>query len=296
MKGGEEHGIREKGPAAMSSRPEEALAQPVVAPVTEMIDAVVQDDLPAVLDLLSEKSLKREGLSLFGMSAMGIPLGLAASPRQLGLSMAEIGDDVAVAEVRGRNEQGDDVSVSTVVLASERGAWKVDDIWPVPADLDFTVDVILEPTVMFYNGEAQLEIQHADELDPTDRLLVSGLQADGLGLHLLEHGLRFWHSLRDDGGVSGDMEVWAAAVHMCVLALDGIEPDPDALSKAYGVPTTDITDRFIDIARRLGLSGEEPQQPVQPVQKPSGLVDPYGRPLPPSGGSTTASGIILPRG
>ena len=277
----------------MSSRPEEALAEPVVAPVTGLIDAVLHDDVAAVLSLLSEKSVKREGLSLFGMSALAIALGFAANPQQVGLSMAEIGDDLAVAEVRGRNEQGDDVSVSTVVLTSEQGVWKIDDIWPVPADLDFTVDVILEPTVKFYNGEMQLEIQNADALDPADRLLVSGLQADGLGVHMLEHGLRFWHTFRFGHGIAGDIRVWAAAAHMCVLALEGVEGDPGALAETYGVSAREIAERFVEIAQYLGATADEEPPPVQ---QGSGLVDPFGRPLPPSGGSARPSGIILPHG
>jgi hypothetical protein len=228
------------------------------------------------------------------MSALAVPLGLAASPQQIGLSMAEIGDDMAVAEVRGRTEQGDDVSVSTVVLVSADSAWKVDDVWPVPADLDFTVDVILEPTVRFYNGEMQLEIQSPESLDPTDMLLVNGLQQDGLGLHMVEHGLRFWHTLRAGMTVTGDLRVWAAAVHMCVLALDGIEADPASLAANYGVSPQAVTERFVQIAQHLGMMAEEDAPP--PPQRGSGLVDPYGRPLPPSGGTTTPGGIILPRG
>ncbi len=278
----------------MSSRQEEAQVAPVVAPVTALIDAVLHDDVPAVLQLLSAKSLKREGLSLFGMSAIGIPLGLAANPQQVGLSMAEIGDDLAVAEVRGRNENGDDVSVSTVVLTSERGTWKIDDIWPVPADLDFSVDVILEPTVMFYNGEAQLDILHPEQLEAGDKLLIGGLQSDHLGLHMLEQGIRFWRALREDQVLAGDVRIWAAAVHMSVLALDGLEPDLDELSEMYGVPAKAITERFIEIATRLGAQAED--SPPPPVQRPSGLVDPYGRPLSQSSGPVSSGGIILPHG
>jgi hypothetical protein len=280
----------------MSSRQEEALVEPVVAPVTALIDAVLRDDASAVLELLSENSLKREGLSLFGLSAVGIPLGFAANPQQVGLSMAEIGDDLAVAEVRGRTEGGEDVSVSTVVLASEGGKWKIDDIWPVPADLDFTVDVILEPTVMFYNGDAQLEIQNPETLEPVDRLFVGAMQADNLGLHLLEHGLRFWHTLREQHAIVGEPKSWAAAVHMSVQALEGVEPDLAELSETYGVPERAITERFVEIAQRLGFQGADELPQPQPVQQASGLVDPLGRPLRSSGGPGSSSGIILPRG
>lgn len=277
----------------MSSRQEEALIEPIVGPVSALIDAVLHDDAPAVLQLLSEKSLKREGMALFGISAIGIPLGLAASPEQVGLSMAEVGEEMAVAEVRGRNEGGDDVSVSTVVLTSENGDWKVDDIWPVPVDLDFTVDVILEPTVMFYNGEAQLEVQQPEKLESVDRLLIGAMQADGLGLHLLEHGLRFWRTLHEENAIVGDVKSWAAAVHMAVLVLEGVEPDLAALSATYGVSEQALTARFFEIARKLGFQGGDAPPPA-PVQQPSGLVDPYGRPL--SGDRGSSSGIILPRG
>ncbi len=277
----------------MTLRPQEAIAEPVVTPVTALIDAVLHDDVPAALAVLSERSIKREGVALFGMSALGVPLGLAANPKQIGLSMAEVGEEMAVAEVRGRDAQDEDVSVSTVVLRSENGAWMVDDIWPVPADLDFTVDVILEPTVMFYNGQMQLELEHPEEIDSADKLLLAKLQADGAGLHMLEQGLRFWHALRRDLNPAADVTAWLAATHMCVLALDGIEADPDEVAKQYGVPAKQVTDRFMEIARRLSNPEGEP---AQPVQQSSGLVDPYGRPLPPSGGSVRPSGIILPGG
>src|ERR1035437_3613330 len=168
----------------MTSPDDDALVKPVVLAVSAFLDSVLRDDVPAITAGLTEQSLQRVGLAVFGTGALGVALGLASQPHQVGLTSVEAGDGVAVAEVRGQNEAGDDVSASTVMLAQEAGAWKVDDIWPVPADCEFDPDLILEPTVLFYNGQAQLPIASGAVLDAVEAVLVPGLQRAGLGLQM----------------------------------------------------------------------------------------------------------------
>jgi hypothetical protein len=276
----------------MASPDDDALVKPVVLAVSAFLDAVLRDDVPAITAGLTEQSLQRVGLAVFGTGALGVALGLAAQPHQVGLTSVEAGDGVAVAEVRGQNEVGDDVSASTVMLAHEAGAWKVDDIWPVPADCEFDPDLILEPTVLFYNGQAQLPIASGAVLDAVEAVLVPGLQRAGLGLQMLVQGVALWRAFRGGGAVPGDAALWAAVTHLAVLAVAAVDPNPQQVAEAYGVPMEDVAAGFGQLASRLGFGGEAEQAPPPPAS--SGLVDLSGRPLLPSGSQAARGGIILP--
>jgi hypothetical protein len=280
----------------MSTPEEEALVGPIVDIVTSFLDAVLKDDETSVAQRLTSESLKRIGLSVFGLDAISIPMGLAAKPHQLGLTSVEVGDGVALVEIRGRSAAGDDASVCTVILASEMGDWRVEDIWPVPADCDFTVDSVLEPTVMFYNGQAQLSISQSAELDFVERVLIPALQADGLGLHMIEQGVKIWRAFSEGHPVEGEAQAWAAGVHLAVLALVDADPDPGDLALRYAVPEEVVAACFMQIANRLGFDRLDEEE--APVERPSGLIDLAGRPIPPSGGADRGrgGGIILPHG
>jgi hypothetical protein len=281
----------------MSTPEEEALVGPIVDTVTSLLEGVLQDDSEAVARQFSPESLKLVGLSLFGLDAIGIPMGLAAKPHQLGLTAVEVGDGVAVVEIRGRDDSEQDVSVCSVILASNGTEWRIEDIWPVPADCDFTVESVLEPTVLFYNGQLQLELANPDSLNAVERILVAGLQANGVGLHLIEQGVRIWRTFSEGVEEPADKEAWAAGIHLTVLALDDAGPDPNILAEYYGVPVDSVVSSFMEIAGRLGFEPEE--QPKSPeVSRPSGLLDLSGRPIPPSDGpgQDGSGGIILPRG
>jgi hypothetical protein len=281
----------------MNTPEEEALVGPIVDTVTALLEGVLQEDAGAVARKLSAESLKRVGLSLFGLDAVSIPMGLAAKPHQMGLSAVEVADGVAVVEVRGRDADERDVSVCSVILGNQGMEWKVDDIWPVPADTDFSVDAVLEPTVLFYNGQLQLEVANPDNLDAVEAVLVAGLQSSGLGLHTIEQGVRLWRAFSGGSEPPEDATGWAAGAHLAALALDDASPDPDAVAAHYGVPLDLLVACFMEIASKLGFEmGEETSPPA--VERPSGLVDLSGRPISPSGGPGPGrpSGIILPGG
>jgi hypothetical protein len=281
----------------MNTPEEEALVGPIVDTVTALLEGVLQEDAGAVARKLSAESVKRVGLSLFGLDAVSIPMGLAAKPHQMGLSAVEVAEGVAVVEVRGRDADDHDVSVCSVILGNQGMEWKVDDIWPVPADTDFSIDAVLEPTVLFYNGQLQLEVANPENLDAVEVALVAGLQANRLGLHVIEQGVRLWRTFSGGLEPPEDARGWAAGVHLAVLALDEASPDPDTVAAHYGVPVEILVSCFMEIAARLGFEMEEQQrQPV--VERPSGLLDVSGRPISPSSGSGPGrpSGIILPGG
>jgi hypothetical protein len=281
----------------MNTPEEEALVGPIVDTVTALLEGVLQEDAGAVARKLSAESVKRVGLSLFGLDAVSIPMGLAAKPHQMGLSAVEVAEGVAVVEVRGRDADDRDVSVCSVILGNQGMEWKVDDIWPVPADTDFSVDAVLEPTVLFYNGQLQLEVVSPENLDAVEVALVAGLQSSALGLHVIEQGVRLWRAFSGGHEPPEDARGWAAGVHLAVLALDDASPDPDEVASHYGVPVEVLVACFMEIAARLGFEMEEQQQPPA-VERPSGLLDVTGRPISPSGGSGSGrpGGIILPGG
>jgi hypothetical protein len=262
-----------------------------------LLEGVLGDDAAAVARKLAPDSLKRVGLSLFGLDAIGIPMGLAAKPHQLGLTAVEVGDGAAVVEIRGRDDKEQDVSVCSVILGSHGTEWRVDDIWPVPSDCDFTVETVLEPTVLFYNGQMQLELANPESLDEVERLLVAGLQAQGLGLHLIEQGARIWRLYSEGLEPTAAAPALAAGVHLATLALDDASPDPEVLADYYEVPVDTVVACFMRIAERLGFDLQEEAEPPA-VDRSSGLVDLSGRPIPPSGkpGSGGPTGIILPGG
>ncbi|MDB5057596.1 MAG: hypothetical protein JWO59_1068 [Chloroflexi bacterium] len=281
----------------MSTPEEEALVGPIVDTVTSLLEGVLHDDAEAVAQQFAPDSLKRVGLSLFGLDAIGIPMGLAAKPHQLGLAAVEVGDGVAVVELRGRDSDEQDVSVCSVILGNNGTDWRIEDLWPVPADCDFTVESVLEPTVLFYNGQLQLELMNPERLGAVETQLVAGLQANGLGLHLLEQGVRIWRIFSEDMEEPVDAAAWAAGVHLAVLALDDAGPDPNTLAEHYGVPVNTVVSSFMEIAGRLGFEMQDDAQPAE-APRPSGLVDLSGKPIPPSGGTDLggSGGIILPRG
>jgi hypothetical protein len=282
----------------MATPEEEALAREIMETVSALLDAVLRGDGSAVADSLAPESLLGVGMAIFGMDALAVPLGLANRPQSMGLTSVQAADDLAVAEVSGRDEQDRDSSVASIFLVRSGDGWQVADIWPVPSDYDLDVEHIAEPTVLFYTGQLQLTVAPDADLDEVESTLVPSLQRNGLGLHLIERSVHLWRMFKlEDGAGSAPPTVWAAALHFAALAIDGQDPDPEQVASQYGIPAEAMVERFMQVVSRMGFSPEEEAAPPPPAA--SGLVDLSGRPLSakrPGENRHPHGGIILPGG
>jgi hypothetical protein len=266
--------------------------------VSALLDAVLRGDGSAITASLAPESLLGVGMAIFGMDALAVPLGLANRPQSMGLTSVQAANDLAVAEVSGRDEQDRDSSVASIFLVRSGNGWQVADIWPVPADYDLDVEHIAEPTVLFYTGQLQLTVTPDADLDEVESTLVPSLQRNGLGLHLIERSVHLWRmfKLEEETG-SAPPTIWAAALHFAALAIDGQDPDPEQVASQYGIPAEVMVERFMQLVSRMGFSPEEEAAPPPPAA--SGLVDLSGRPLSskrPGENRHPHGGIILPGG
>lgn len=283
----------------MATPEEDALVRQIMETVAAVLDAVLRDDRAVVAAHLAPESLLGVGLDLFGMDALAVPLGLAGRPQSMGLTSVQASDDMAVAEVSGRDAQDQNTSIASVFLNRSAGVWQVGDIWPVPADSDLDLDQIAEPTVLFYTGQLQLTPVADAHMDDVEALLLPALQEDGLGLHLIERAVHLWRLFRaGNGASSAPPAAWAAALHFTVLAMDEQDPDPGPIAARYGVPTESVVERFMQLISNLGFAPEGDTAPAPPP-RPSGLVDLSGRPISsgrPGEDRPPRGGIILPGG
>jgi hypothetical protein len=285
----------------MATPEEEALARQITETVASLLDGVLRDDKGAVAAHLAPEGLIGVGLTLFGMDALAVPLGLANRPHALGLTSVQASEGLAVAEVAGRDVNDRDTSICTIYLAQAGADWQVADIWPVPADYDLDIEGIAEPTVLFYTGQLQLTLAPDAELDDVEAVLVPALQRSGLGLHLIERGVHLWRLFKAaEAPPAAAPTVWAAALQFAVMAMDNQDPDPELVAAQYGVPPELVVERFMQLVTQMGFSpeGATSEQP-QPPPAASGLVDLSGRPLSsdrPGENRHSRGGIILPGG
>jgi hypothetical protein len=285
----------------MAGPGDDAVVQEIMDQVKSLLDSVMHDDPITSATRLAPGSFVAIGLDLFGTDALRVPMGFAAEPQYLGLTAIQVGEGLAVAELRGRNANEEEVSVCSLFLTSNADGWQVEDLWPVPADGDLQVEAIADPTRLFYSGDLQLALRDEASLDTVERQLVPSMQETGMGLHLLERAVHLWRSFK--GAVApdeGDPAAWAAGLHLAMELLDGNEPDVDAVAARYHVLGEAAIDRFTAVMNQLSAEGEaEPQQNASPPPPPpSGLqiLDSSGRPIPRGGRSDQGGGIILPRG
>lgn len=281
----------------MSTPAEDPRVSPIVDAVTTLLTNVMNNNAADLAQTLVPDGLLSVGLSLFDLDAVAVPLGLAAHPQSLGLTSIQVGEGIAVAEVRGRGDNEAEVSVASVLLADQEGTWLIEDIWPVAADGDFDVEAILDPTSAFYSGEMQLELSEEAEIDDVESVLIATLQGASAGLHLQEQGVRLWRAFKENN-VRDDQfppEAWAGGVHLALFSMDGSEPDLEPIAELYNVQPDIVAYCFIQLATGLGFDqAEDPSD--EPVQDGPGLLDASGRPLNSRAAQDgrTESGIFLP--
>lgn len=286
----------------MAGPSDDAAVQEIMDQVKSLLDSVMHDDPAASGAHLAQGSFVAIGLDLFGTDALRVPMGFAAEPQYLGLTSIQVGEGLAVAELRGRNASDEEVSVCSLFLSGNAGGWQVEDLWPVQADGDLQVEAIAEPTRLFYSGDLQLALRDDARLDPVERQLVPGMQGTGMGLHLLERGVHLWRSYREAVAPDeGEPAAWAAGLHLAMELLDGTEPDIDAVAAQYNVPGESAIERFTAVMNQLSAEGEagtqESAPPPPPPPSSLQILDSSGRPIPRGGrGDQGGSGIILPRG
>jgi hypothetical protein len=283
----------------MSAPIEDPRVAPIVSVVTALLDDVMNNNAASLVQKLVPDGLLSIGLSLFGLNAVAVPLGLAARPQYLGLTTIQVGEGLAIAEVRGRAQDETEVSVASVLLAEEAGTWTVEDIWPVPAEGDFDVDAILDPTSAFYTGEMQLELSPDAEVDDVESVLIAALQSATVGLHLQEQGVRLWRAFLESNERDERFppEAWAGGVHLALFSMDGSEPDLEPIAELYEVQPELVAYCFIQLATGLGFAqADESDDSDEPAQGESGLLDASGRPINSraSKDGRTDSGIFLP--
>jgi hypothetical protein len=277
--------------------------------VKALLETLLSNDAEAIATYLVPNSFIDIGRQLFGLDALSVPMGFAVGPHHIGLTAVQAGDGLAVVELRGRNEQEEDVSVCSVFLSQEPAGWRVEDIWPAPAEADFDATAIAEPTALFYTGDLQLALVENADLDPVEARLVPGLQHAAFGLHLIERGVHLWRTYR---GVEQpdltDASGWAAGVQLAVELLAGHEPDPAAVAAQYRVLAETAVARFSELITLLSAEGDAEGQAgavEPPIVTPSAqILDSSGRPIssgrrPSNDGMRPGEGpggLILPRG
>jgi hypothetical protein len=281
----------------MSPSTDDPRVAPIVDAVTGLLTNVMNNNAAALARILVPDGLLSVGLSLFGLDAVAVPLGLAARPHSLGLTSIQIGEGMALAEVRGRDEHEAEVSVASVLLTGQHGAWLIEDILPVAAEGEFEVEGILDPTSAFYSGEMQLELLEDAAIDDVETVLIATLQGSSAGLHLQEQGVRLWRAYKE--GNEPDEQAppagWAGGIHLALFSLNGSEPDLEPIAELYNVEPEQVAYCFVQLAAGLGFDQGDDQQD-EPAPGGSGLLDASGRPLNSRGSQDgrTESGIFLP--
>lgn len=291
------------------ARSDDEMAAAVADTVKALLDALVAGDAEAVSEQLSPDSFLTVGVELFGLDALSVPLGFAATPHHIALAGIQSGEGAAIAELRGLDQEEREVAVATLFLSQgAEGGWSVDDIWPVPADSDLQAMTIAEPTSLFYTGELQLPLLEGAVLDPVERALVPGLQEGGFGMHLIERGVHLWRTYRATAAPDmADPGSWAAGTHLAVALLDGRDPDPVEVAAAYAAPMGVAVERFTALMALVSAEAgvaEEQAAPASPIVTPRGpqLLDASGRPIGPGtrqspdgpAAGRGPSGLILP--
>lgn len=271
----------------------------IVERVRSLLDALLTADEQAAAAALLPGSFIKVGMDLFGIDALSVALGLAAEPHHIGITALQAGDDLAVAELRGRNEADEDVSICSMFLTPEAGEWLVADIWPVSADSDLDPESIPEPTGQFYTGDMQLPLREGAAQDQVEALLLPQVQQEGAGLHVIERGIHLWRSFRAEApGDLGDAAGWAAGLSLAIDLLDGREPDPTSTAARFGTLPEAALTRFTTLLSLLEPPEEEELPRAQsPILTPgSTLLDASGRPIGPSRQAGGGGGLIIPRG
>ena len=271
---------------------DDALIARIVERVRSLLDALLAADEVAAAAALLPGSFIHVGMDLFGIDALSVALGLAAEPHHIGITALQAGDDLAVAELRGRNDADEDTSVCSMFLTPEAGEWLVADIWPVAADSDLDPESIPEPTGLFYTGELQLPLREGAAQDPVEALLLPQVQQDGAGLHVIERGVHLWRTFRAEAPKDlGDAAGWAAGLSMAIDLLDGREPDPDTTAARFGTLPEAALTRFTTLLSLLEPPGEElPPEPSPIITPGSTLLDASGRPIGSAGKRAAGAG------
>lgn len=256
-------------------------------PVVErLISATVAEDSQAIRQQLYPNGQAADILDMFGFPAFDILLKVVLGYNRLGLTRAIEGDDgrtvfIEFAWLDPESEGGyTGAEMVTVQLnvAEPAGNRLVTEINPTNADLPLNgphATSILagtqalsedgklpsEPWVlplMLFAGALQLPPAPGAAADPTEELLLPGLQARRFGLLSQIYARRLWRDFVATGSEIDPAErpsAWAAAVEVIISEQSGRKETQATVGRHYRASLGGVANRVNHIRRALGIDG-----------------------------------------